>query len=300
MNIFYFYSNMKKKMRQVTTAGVLCILFMVLISGGFPCRSFGADSGITVFWIETDTTTKVNYGSEPVKDFYINGGKDDGITKSMVLDVYREKTVPDPNTRKSFEISVLVGQVKVISLFKDIAVTRIISLTSSDNTPVIRYRTVMLGDYVVPAGETFNLHTYKVKKALPIKDKKPRLAAPDVLLPSKILFEFAKSKLKPEAMKALAVIKKMFSQSKNTDILIAGHTCSLGTEEYNLELSRKRAQSVADYLINTIGIPAYHVRTLYYGEKVPIASNDSEESRIRNRRVAIHFQPHEEKLTKKL
>jgi outer membrane protein OmpA-like peptidoglycan-associated protein len=101
-------------------------------------------------------------------------------------------------------------------------------------------------------------------------------------------------------MKALAVIKKMFSQSKNTDILIAGHTCSLGTEEYNLELSRKRAQSVADYLINTIGIPAYHVRTLYYGEKVPIASNDSEESRIRNRRVAIHFQPHEEKLTKKL
>ena len=148
-----------KKKEQTIIKSAICILFMVLISGGFPCRSFGAESGITVFWIETDATTRANYGSAPVRDFYINGGKDDGITESMVLDVYREKTVPDPDTGKSFEISVLVGQVKVISLFKDIAVTRIISLTSSDSTPVIRYRTVMLGDYVIPAVDGFDLHT---------------------------------------------------------------------------------------------------------------------------------------------
>ena len=91
-------------------------------------------------------------------------------------------------------------------------------------------------------------------------------------------------------------MKDMFSKSKNSDLLIEGHTCNLGTPEYNLELSRKRAQSVSDYLIRIAGIPRDRIRVSYYGERFPVTSNTAEEGRRKNRRVAIRFLPREEKM----
>ena len=89
----------------------------------------------------------------------------------------------------------------------------------------------------------------------------------------------------------LSVIHDMFNNSKNKDILIEGHTCSLGTGSYNLELSKKRAQSVADYLKKAKGISEKNILVKYYGESSPIASNDTKEGREKNRRVVIRFVP---------
>ena len=286
-------------MHKKIITGTLHVMFLFLMLAGFPCQAYGNDDAITVFWIETDPLTEENYRTGPVKDFYINGGKDDGISKSMVLDVYREVEVPDPKTGKEFIVSILVGKLKVISLFEKTAITRIISLTSSDNTPVLRYRTVMLGDYIDPPGSRMGQHISQTKKKEPKKDKKPIKSAPALLLPSKVLFELGNSNLKAEATEALSIVQDIFNKSKNKDILIEGHTCNLGSPAYNMELSMKRARSVSDYLAHKMGIPAERIRIMYYGEKFPIASNSTEEGRARNRRVAIRFLPQKEKIVQK-
>jgi outer membrane protein OmpA-like peptidoglycan-associated protein len=69
-------------------------------------------------------------------------------------------------------------------------------------------------------------------------------------------------------------------------IVIVGHTDSSGDEKYNRMLSLKRAESVADYLIST-GINEDQVRAIGRGSSEPIASNDTREGRMQNRRVDI-------------
>jgi outer membrane protein OmpA-like peptidoglycan-associated protein len=293
MDIIYFRMN---KARRRTITGALCFVLLVLVHTVFPSSSYGADTDITVFWIETDTVTKENYRTKPLKDYYINGGEDDGFSESMILDVYRKKFVKDSSSKREFEISIMVGQVKVLRLAKKIAVTRIIALTSSDDTPVMRYRTVMLGDYVVPAGAKIDIMTSRTIETVP---QSIPLVSPAVSIPSKVLFEYGKSELKPEAKEVLSVVYDTFNNSRDKNILIEGHTCSLGTDQDNLELSQKRTQSVSNYLANIIGIPINHIRISYYGEKYPVYSNSTEEGRSKNRRVAIRFLPREEKIASK-
>jgi len=71
-------------------------------------------------------------------------------------------------------------------------------------------------------------------------------------------------------------------------IRISAHTCKLGSEEYNQELSERRAKAVADYLIRK-GVPPPSIRWKGWGSSHPIADNSTEEGRNRNRRVELHF-----------
>lgn len=70
-------------------------------------------------------------------------------------------------------------------------------------------------------------------------------------------------------------------------IRIDGHTDSAGSTEHNLVLSRNRAQAVRDHLVSKAGLDGARMQTHGYGESRPIASNDTEEGRERNRRVEI-------------
>ena len=67
-------------------------------------------------------------------------------------------------------------------------------------------------------------------------------------------------------------------------VVIEGHTCSLGTESYNLKLSEKRAAAVKKYLVNK-GVNAANLSTKGYGEANPVADNKTKEGRRMNRRV---------------
>ena len=68
---------------------------------------------------------------------------------------------------------------------------------------------------------------------------------------------------------------------------VVGHTCSIGPEAYNQMLSERRANAVRDWFIQN-GIAAERIRAVGYGETRPIASNDTEEGRSKNRRVELH------------
>ncbi|KIO74975.1 flagellar motor protein MotB [Pedobacter lusitanus] len=98
-----------------------------------------------------------------------------------------------------------------------------------------------------------------------------------------IQFEFNSSVLKTESYPTLDKLSSVLKES-NGKALVKGYASSEGTAAYNLKLSKDRANSVKTYLVNS-GVSASKVATKGLGEANPIASNDTEEGRIQNRRV---------------
>ena len=103
---------------------------------------------------------------------------------------------------------------------------------------------------------------------------------------SGILFDVDKSNLKDPYKGELAQLATILNKYEDTNILLAGHTDSTGSEEYNLELSRRRAGSVANYLA-TQNVNRVRFATEGYGKTDPIASNETAEGRAQNRRVEV-------------
>ena len=103
---------------------------------------------------------------------------------------------------------------------------------------------------------------------------------------SGILFDVNRADLKDYSKAELVKLAHILNKYDDTNILLAGHTDSTGSDEYNLGLSRRRAQSVAHYLsIHNVKPERF---TVYgYGKSDPIASNDSVDGRAQNRRVEV-------------
>ncbi|MNW78691.1 Outer membrane porin F precursor [compost metagenome] len=96
-------------------------------------------------------------------------------------------------------------------------------------------------------------------------------------------FEFNSSVLKTESYPTLDKLSSVLRENGGK-VTVNGHASSEGTAAYNLKLSKDRANSVKTYLVNS-GVSASSVATKGFGETKPIASNDTEEGRIQNRRV---------------
>jgi outer membrane protein OmpA-like peptidoglycan-associated protein len=103
---------------------------------------------------------------------------------------------------------------------------------------------------------------------------------------SGLLFDVNKSDLRPQARTNLESLAKILNKYDDTNILVEGDTDNSGTEEYNQQLSERRAQSVANYLMG-LGVTGARISTVGLGELNPIASNDSVEGRQQNRRVEV-------------
>ncbi|MCB0322308.1 MAG: OmpA family protein [Bdellovibrionales bacterium] len=101
-----------------------------------------------------------------------------------------------------------------------------------------------------------------------------------------ILFEFDRANLTPEAVRTLGEIGEVVRTVKDRPIAVEGHTDSIGTVTYNRQLSERRADSVARELSH-LGVPRNQMSVRGYGEGQPIATNNSEAGRARNRRVEI-------------
>jgi len=105
-----------------------------------------------------------------------------------------------------------------------------------------------------------------------------------------ILFEFDRSTMNEDG-KATAISATQASEKWYKDtVLIEGHTCDVGTSDYNLALGAKRAQVVADYMILRGADPS-RIAITTYGEEMPAVPNDSEKNRALNRRAVIKFTP---------
>jgi outer membrane protein OmpA-like peptidoglycan-associated protein len=99
-------------------------------------------------------------------------------------------------------------------------------------------------------------------------------------------FDFDRYSLRPEATRLLDEAVAALREDDRLRLEVEGHTCNIGTAEYNLALGDRRANAVRDYLVSR-GVSADRLRTVSYGEERPKYDNAREETRRLNRRAAL-------------
>ena len=102
-----------------------------------------------------------------------------------------------------------------------------------------------------------------------------------------IYFDTGKADVKPESDAALKEIAKLLQEDSNLKLHVVGHTDNVGTLASNMDLSRRRADAVAKVLTANYKIAAARLTAQGVGPLAPVASNDSEEGRAKNRRVEL-------------
>ena len=102
-----------------------------------------------------------------------------------------------------------------------------------------------------------------------------------------ILFDFDSAVVRPEFHTELDKVGDYLQNNLNSYVVLAGFTDSIGDDEYNLGLSRRRAESVATYLMDNYNVADDRIVTQWFGELNPVADNDTSEGRRLNRRVEI-------------
>ena len=104
-------------------------------------------------------------------------------------------------------------------------------------------------------------------------------------------FDSGAAQLKPANFDLLAKVEKAIDVFPRSELIIEGHTDSHGGDDLNQKLSQERAESVQQYMINAMRIPSYRLIATGYGETRPVASNETESGRQKNRRIDIVIKP---------
>jgi outer membrane protein OmpA-like peptidoglycan-associated protein len=105
-----------------------------------------------------------------------------------------------------------------------------------------------------------------------------------------VTFDTNSTVLRPGLQSEINRVAGVLSQYPNTLVRVEGHTDSTGTDAYNMDLSNRRAMAVK-YLLVQRGIADSRIEAVGYGETLPVATNDTEAGRQRNRRVEIKIAP---------
>ncbi|HEX5049236.1 MAG TPA: OmpA family protein [Gammaproteobacteria bacterium] len=107
-----------------------------------------------------------------------------------------------------------------------------------------------------------------------------------VLTLGDVLFDTAQNALKPGAARTIQQLAMFMQDHPDRKVLVEGHTDARGSDEYNVQLSERRADSVRDALVGR-GVPQDRIRTVGLGESYPVAGNDTAAGMQANRRVEI-------------
>ncbi|TMQ46940.1 MAG: OmpA family protein [Candidatus Eisenbacteria bacterium] len=107
----------------------------------------------------------------------------------------------------------------------------------------------------------------------------------EVTFASGLLFDFDSDRIRGEARRNLDELARSLDKYPDTDLLIVGHTDAVGADQYNMGLSERRADSAARY-IESQGVRT-GIRTVGRGKREPVASNESDYGRQKNRRVEV-------------
>lgn len=108
-----------------------------------------------------------------------------------------------------------------------------------------------------------------------------------------VYFDTDKSNVKGASATTLDKLAGIFKEYPNSNILVEGHTDSAGPDDYNMNLSRQRAESVTDYLVSK-GLSPTRFTTKWYGESQPVGDNSTSEGKAKNRRVELAIVADEE------
>ena len=139
---------------------------------------------------------------------------------------------------------------------------------------------------VVRVVETKEMETDKIR-FITAKDMEAAIDDTGKVAIYGILFDFDKDVIKPESKPTLDEIALLLTSQPELKLRVVGHTDNQGTAEYNLDLSQRRAASVVAALVSSYGIAADRLAADGAGMTEPVASNDTEEGRAKNRRVEL-------------
>jgi outer membrane protein OmpA-like peptidoglycan-associated protein len=106
----------------------------------------------------------------------------------------------------------------------------------------------------------------------------------------KVLFDFDKATLKPEARRQLVGVLQALKEQPSLQVQVVGHTDGIGSDAYNMKLSQRRAESVVNYLVQN-GVSRPNIKADWRGKREPVASNANAAGRAQNRRVEITLSP---------
>jgi len=109
---------------------------------------------------------------------------------------------------------------------------------------------------------------------------------------SGVYFDTAKYNVNTASQTALNKLINVFKEYPDTNILVVGHTDSVGSDENNMTLSKNRANAVTNYITGQ-GISNGRLTTNWYGETQPTSDNNTAEGRAKNRRVNVAILPNE-------
>jgi len=118
-----------------------------------------------------------------------------------------------------------------------------------------------------------------------LRDLERRIQKKDI---PPIEFELDKAVLRDHSKQTLELLADLMFRYPKFKLFVSGHTCDLGSDQYNLWLSQKRAEAVKDYLVY-LGVMGEFIKAKGYGEEKPIADNETEDGRVKNRRVEFHI-----------
>ena len=106
-----------------------------------------------------------------------------------------------------------------------------------------------------------------------------------------LTFDSSKAEIKQEDFDLLGKVEQAIDVFPRSELIIEGHTDSYGGDASNQRLSQERAESIQQYMINAMRIPSYRLIATGFGETNPVANNETESGRARNRRIDIVIKP---------
>ena len=111
-----------------------------------------------------------------------------------------------------------------------------------------------------------------------------------LIMPSDITFDVDRAEIRPRFFRTLNAVATVLNGFPETSVVVTGHTDSTGSAAHNQRLSERRAMAVVRYL-QAQGVNPARLEAVGMGERMPVASNASEQGRARNRRVEIRIRP---------
>ena len=112
-----------------------------------------------------------------------------------------------------------------------------------------------------------------------------------ILIPTDLLFQFNQSDLQEAARLSMMKLGLLIKRNQESKFVIEGHTDTLGSDEYNMALSLKRAQSVQSWLVESLGLGSDRVDVKGFGETKPLVPTGDRDAQAINRRVEIAIRP---------
>ena len=104
-------------------------------------------------------------------------------------------------------------------------------------------------------------------------------------------FDSGKSVIKPLGFGLLSKVQEAIQAFPGSDIAVEGHTDSFGADDFNQKLSQQRAESVRFYIVTNMAVDPVAISATGFGESRPIANNESNEGRAKNRRIDLVIKP---------